>query len=322
MIRYLLLCSVLLVPLADLFAEEKFGPDDPFASINGEPVFLGELNLILVERLKIKDLDRVPMNVQQATALILVRQHLALRSLKKQGGASLDAMLGRQISAFADDAKRRGTSLEDYARKRQSNERSLRADLTWRFAWAQYLKSRLNDKVLKSFYDRNREKYGAGAWEVSQIFLKFDRKDDTSIGVAESRINNIAAQLRDATSLDSAFAEAASDHSDGGTAADGGKLGWVEGNGDLPKVVMNAVRQAKAGELAGPVKSPLGFHLILVQQFKQKDIPFEELSDHAQLRRDAADALFQMLLKEQKDAKVAWYIGGLKPPGNQPIIPQ
>lgn len=322
MIRFLTLCSVLFVPLANLSAEEKFGPDDPFASIDGEPVFLGELNLILVERLKMKNLDRVPMNVQRATALILVRQHLALRSLKKQGGASLDAMLGRQINAFADDAKRRGTSLEDYARKRQSNERSLRADLTWRFAWAQYLKSRLNDKVLKSFYDRNREKYGAGQWDVSQIFLKFDRKDDTSIGVAENRINNIAAQLRDATSLDLAFAEAASDHSDGGTAADGGKLGWVEGNGDLPKVVMNAVRQSKAGELAGPVKSPLGFHLILVHQFKQKDIPFAELSDHAQLRRDAADALFQMLLKEQKDAKIAWYIGGLKPPGNQPIIPQ
>ena len=302
--------------------EEKFGPEDPFASVNGEPIFLGELNLILVERLKIRDLENARIDVQRATALMLVRQHLALRSLREQGGAALDSMINRQIEIFADDLKRRGSSLEDHAKKRKSTERSLRADLTWQIAWTQYLKSRLTDQVLKSFYARNRDKYAGGKWDVSQIFLKVNPKDETSIGIAESRISEIVSQLRDASSLDSAFAAAARENSDAGSSDEGGKVGWVQGSGDLPSAVMKAVREAKIGELAGPIRSPLGWHLILVHQFQRNDVPFEELTDHAQFRRDAADALFEILLKQQQDAKIAWYIDALKAPGNVAIIPQ
>ncbi len=321
MIRILFVCLSVVFLSLNAHSEDKFGPDDPIASINGEPIFLGELNLILVERLKIRDLDNATLDVQRATALMLVRQHLALRTLREQGGASLESIIDRQIEAFASDAKRRGSSLEDYAKKRKSNERSLRADLTWRIAWAQYLKSRLNDRVLKSYYTRHRDKYAGGKWEVSQIFLKMDPKDANSVGIAENRMDNIVSELRDASSLESAFAAAAKENSDAGSSTDGGKVGWVEGSGDLPAVVMKAVREAKIGQLAGPVRSPLGLHLILVHQFKQNDVPFEELTDLAQLRRDAADALFEFLLAAQKDAKISWYIKALQPPGIA-IIPQ
>ena len=318
------LCWIWLFSLCTttLHGEEKFGPDDPFASIDGEPIFLGELNLILVDRLRIRDLDRATMDVQRATALMLVRQHLALRTLRKQGGATLDSMIERQIESFASDTKRRGSSLEEYAKKRKSNARSLRADLSWRFAWAQYLKSRLNSKVLKSFYQRNSDKYAGGKWEASQIFFKIDPKDANSIGIAENRMQNVVANLRNASSLETAFAAAARDESDAGSAQSGGKLGWVEGNGDLPEIVMKTIREAEAGKLAGPVRSPLGLHLILVHQFKRNDIPFEQLDDHAQLRRDAADALFALLLKQQSSAKISWYITEFKPPDSVAIIPQ
>ncbi len=125
MIRIVFLSLTLVALPWYAFGDDKVGPDDPFASISGEPIFLGELNLILVERLRIRDLDRVAPEVQQATALMLVRQHLALRSLRKQAGPSLDSLIDRQIESFASDAKRRGSSLEDYAKKRKSTERSL-----------------------------------------------------------------------------------------------------------------------------------------------------------------------------------------------------
>ncbi len=165
------------------------------------------------------------------------------------------------------------------------------------------MKSRLTDKVLQSFYARNRDKYAGGRWEVSQIFLKMDPKDDTSVGIAELRMNDIVSELRDASSIETAFAAAAREHSDAGTSNDGGKIGWVEGNGDLPSAVMKSVREAKIGKVTGPIRSPLGLHLILVHQFQRKDVAFEELTDHALLRRDAADALFEILLKAAKRRK-------------------
>ncbi len=322
MIRFLLSLTAVAGLSLGSVAQDKLEPSDPIASIDGEPIYLGELNLILVDRLRIGNPDQAPPEVQRAAAMILVRQHLALRSLRRQGGDALDAMIKRQIEAFATDAKRRGSSLEKYARQRKANEASLRADMTWRFAWAQYLKSRLTDQTLQSFYARHRDKYAGGRWDVSQIFVKMDPKDETSVGIAESRMNEIVAELRAATSLEPAFAAAAREHSDAGSSPDGGKIGWVEGNGDLPSIVMKGVRAAKIGAVTGPIRSPLGLHLILVHQFERKDVPFEQLTDHAPLRRDAADALFNILLRAQKDAKVSWYISEFKPPANVSVIPQ
>jgi hypothetical protein len=321
-IRVLLLLTALAGFASDAVAQDKLEPSDPIASIDGEPILLGELNLILVDRLRIRDLDKAPLDVQRAAAMILVRQHLALRTLRRQGGDALDAMINRQIETFATDAKRRGSSLEKYARQRKADQASVRADMMWRFAWAQYLKSRLNDQTLRSYYARHRDKYAGGRWEVSQIFVKMDSRDETSVGVAESRMNEIVAELRGASSLEPAFAAAAREHSDAGSSPDGGKIGWVEGDGDLPSIVMKAVRAAKIGELSGPIRSPLGLHLILVHQFDRKEVPFEQLTDLAQLRRDAADALFNLLLREQQDAKILWYIGELKPPANVSVIPK
>ena len=135
-------------------------------------------------------------------------------------------------------------------------------------------------------------------------------------------MTSIVAELREASSIEAAFATAAREHSDGGSADEGGKIGWVEGNGDLPSTVMKSVREAKIGEVTPPIRSPLGLHLILVHQFQRNDVAFEDLTDHAQLRRDAADALFEILLKGQKDAKISWYVDALKPPTNVAVIPQ
>ena len=147
-------------------ADEKWSPSDPIAAIDGEPIFLGELNLILTERLKARDLDRVGIQVQQATAALLVRRHLALASLKQEGGDALQAIVDRQIESFASEAKRRGSSLEQHARARLADQKSLEADIAWRASWGQYLKSRLNETNLRRFFERERATYAGGRWEV------------------------------------------------------------------------------------------------------------------------------------------------------------
>ena len=305
-----------------VFGDDDLEPGDPIAAIDGDPIYLGELNLVLTERLNVRDLDRVGVEVQQATAALLVRRHLAMKSLEMQGGAALSSMLDRQVEAYAADLRRRGSSLEQQARARKANEKSLIADMRWRNAWAQYLKSRLSDANLRRFFEQRRNHYAGTRWEVSQIFVKADMRDTTSVAAAEANVAELAEQIRENPSPDEAFSDAAIQYSESPTAADGGKVGWVQNDGDLPGSVMQAIRNTKPGAIAGPVRSPLGLHLVFVHQQEAGKLGFDGLTDQAQLRRDAANALFDALIMQQADAKISWFVAALKPPATVPIIPE
>ena len=68
------------------------------------------------------------------------------------------------------------------------------------------------------------------------------------------------------------FAEVAQANSTDGSAASGGDLGWF-GLGAMVKPFEDAVVSAKIGEVAGPVKSDFGWHLILVTETRNAAAP-------------------------------------------------
>ncbi|MEM8666410.1 MAG: peptidylprolyl isomerase [Planctomycetota bacterium] len=323
---FLTLCLGIAVVCASchgvVVADEKYQPSDPIAAIDGDPIYLGELNLILTERFKVRDLRTVEMEVQQVTAALLVRRHLAMKSLRAQGGAALESMTQRTIETFASEATRRGSSMEQQAKARGATEDSLRADLAWRTAWAQYLKSKLTDANLRRFFDQRRLQYAGYRWEVSQIFLDMDINDRSALANAKQILGDLVNEMKESDDLAQAFAQAASQHSDAGSAGEGGKIGWVEKDGDLPGSVMALIRKTKVGEIGGPIRSPLGLHLIYVHQAKPGELKYEQLTDQSQLRRDAADALFDHLVNQQREANIQWFIPALRPPEEVPIFPE
>lgn len=320
--RHLLILFLAIPPLAQVHADEKYTPEDPIAAVDGEAIFLGELNLILTERFKPADLRRVAMEVQQVTAALLVRRHLAMKTLRSQGGESLEAMIRRQIDGVAAEASRRGSSLAEQARLRMADENSLKAHLAWRTAWAQYLKSKLTEANLRRFFEQRRIQYAGHRWEVSQIFLKMDPTDTAAIANAEQSLADLAGELSAADDPEQAFATAAQQHSDAGSAGNGGMVGWVKNDGDLPGSVMAVVRKTSDGKIGGPVRSPLGLHLVYVHQSEPGELEFEQMTDQTQLRRDAIDALFSALINQQSEANIQWFIPALKPPSEVAIFPQ
>lgn len=317
-----LIVAVLIFPCRSVcHAQDTHGPDDPLASVNGSPIYLGELNLVLVDRLGISDLSKARQNVQQATAASLVRQHLAMISLRKLGGDSLSGMIDREIGAFTRETKRRGGSLEKHAKQRQSSVKALQNRLAFQIAWRQYLKSQLTDANLERFFESHRQKYAGGRWDVSQIFLSVDPKDSDTLTIATERMQGLLKEINASSMPADQFAAMAKQQSESPSGKDGGRIGWVEKAGDLPSSVMDAVRATKPGSISAAVRSPLGLHCVLVHDYQARDVKFSDLTDIAQLRRDATDALFQRLVSQQKDARIKWYISGLKPPANIDLIP-
>ncbi|MAI34422.1 MAG: peptidyl-prolyl cis-trans isomerase [Rubripirellula sp.] len=321
-VKYALLCLLLFPAVRCSAAGDDLEPGDPIAAIDGEPVFFGELNLVLTERLQAKDLQRVGAEVRRATAVLIVRRHLAMKSLEAKGGATLEAMLKRQVAALAADLRRRGSSLQKQASDRMADENAMVNDLRWRLAWGQYLKSRLNESNLKKFFDLHRDQYAGGRWEVSQIFVRADKSDAASWRATLANVNELADQIRVSEAPQQAFYDAAIEHSESASASDGGKVGWVQKDGDLPGSLMTTIRKMKTGEVSAAIQSPLGVHLLLLHRVEAGDLKFEDLTDQAQLRRDAANALFDALLRERSETQVNWLVRDLKPPADVKMIPE
>lgn len=92
-----------------------------------------------------------------------------------------------------------------------------------------------------------------------------------------------------------AFAELAQANSTDGSAASGGDLGWF-GLGAMVKPFEEAVVAAKLGEVAGPVKTDFGWHLILVSETRNSAAPALEAVQAeigAELQKEAIAAFIK-----------------------------
>ncbi len=290
---------------------EDLEPGDPFASLDGLPMYVGEINLVLGQRIGVENLDRVGIAAKQATATLLVRRHLAMNALKRRGGDALSSSISRRVESFASEAKRQGTSIGELARLRKSNEEAMVADIAWTAAWSAYLKSKMTQPNLRRYFDSHRKLYAGGRFDVSQIFVKLDISDAQSVAATSERMRTLVEEIRSSDSITEAFADAAREYSVSPSADDGGHVGWVEKDGDLPSELMLVVRETSPGSVSDPLHSPLGMHIVMVNKSEPGTGTFEDLADQAPLRRDAANALFDALVASETNAKVVWFADSL-----------
>ncbi|MGM0768704.1 MAG: peptidylprolyl isomerase [Pseudomonadota bacterium] len=116
---------------------------------------------------------------------------------------------------------------------------------------------------------------------------------------AESTIRDLTRQLRDGGD----FAALAREYSDDPVSgSDGGNLGWVSPGQMVPEFEQ-AMMEADVGELAGPFRSQFGWHILEVQERRQKDISGEVRESEARqaIYRRKFDSELQNWLREIRD---------------------
>ena len=136
----------------------------------------------------------------------------------------------------------------------------------------------INEEAIKHFYERSGEELRA-----RHILLKISPADTTEEQEAEAkrRIDSIRQAIVDG--LD--FGEAAGLYSDDATTArDSGNLGWFSW-GRMVDAFQEAAWEQETGELAEPVRTSYGWHLILVEERKPvPQRPYEEQKPHIKQR--------------------------------------
>lgn len=98
----------------------------------------------------------------------------------------------------------------------------------------------------------------AGEYRLGHILVALpEEATPRDIAAAEARVARAQAEL--AAGQD--FAQVAATHSNAETALKGGDLGWRKA-AQLPTLFAEPVAKMQAGEVAGPFRTPSGFHLI------------------------------------------------------------
>ena len=124
------------------------------------------------------------------------------------------------------------------------------------------LKNFPNDELLNSAYKNLTEQYeNALEYNASHILVK-----------EEEQAKTILADLKGG----SAFEEMAKEHSIGPTGKSGGKLDWFDLNSMVPEF-STALMVLSEGDISQPVKTKFGWHLIKLNETREKKIP--ELKD-------------------------------------------
>ena len=124
---------------------------------------------------------------------------------------------------------------------------------------------RLTDERVRAAYDERHAK-AAPVEEVRAAHILVEEEEK-------------AKELKAELDAGADFAALAAEHGTDGTASQGGDLGWFTKEDMVPEFA-EAAFSIPPGEIGGPVKSPFGWHLIKVEEKRQKPVPpFEEVRE-------------------------------------------
>ena len=152
------------------------------------------------------------------------------------------------------------------------------------------------------------------------IFKLLDRRDqeDPVVVIDQTHARHILVKVSELTSESDAkqriiqfkeridnganFAEIAKLHSEDGSAASGGDLGWIS-PGDTVPDFEEAMNNLQPGQISEPVQSPFGWHLIQVLERRSEDVSTESQRHAARqaIRSRKAEVVIQEWMQQLRD---------------------
>lgn len=170
----------------------------------------------------------------------------------------------------------------------------------------------IDPAAVKKQYDANAKLYAKAELRDAAHILIAVKRDapEAEKAAAKKKAEDIAARVKKNPAQFAALAKTLSE--DPGSAPQGGELGLFAHDGSMVKPFEDAVFAMKVGEIAGPVQSDFGYHIIKlvavqpaqVQSFEQVKGQIEQDLKRDQARRKFAEAADQLqnLVYEQADS--------------------
>lgn len=134
-------------------------------------------------------------------------------------------------------------------------------------------------------------------YDASHILIKNDNLDGTTKN-AKVKINSIIDRIKAGEKFNDV---AKTESHDNKTSSKGGKLGWIS-EYELPPEIAKIIKDLPLNQLSNPIKTELGWHVILVTAMKKEDKAKEVQ------KQKAYEAIFQ----EEMNKKVKDWLSGIR----------
>lgn len=241
------------VLLSELLAEEKTIED--LLAANNAPVMPADelrkqaLERIIIRKLQLEEAAKLGITVDEETLLKSIGSIAARNNLDMPGLEKALAEEGMSMQTYREDLR------EQIILGRLKNREVL--------ARIQITKAEVDN------YLANAEQLpgGRSAFRLRHILISTpEGASSEEISKVQARTENLIEQLRQGAD----FAAMATRYSSGAQALQGGDLGWIE-SGKLPSLFTAELALMERGEIAGPIQSASGFHIVKLEDYRGGD---------------------------------------------------
>jgi len=270
------LCIALLSPLTTdtAFAQDIVKLDSIVALVDDDVILRSELDIGIkgiVDRIRQQGGELPPKNVLETQVLerLIVRRLQLLRAFQtgiRISDADIDQsllMLAQQNQiSLAQLRQVIETDGEDFVEFRKNIGEEMMTE-------------RLRQRVVNSMDPITEteidillasDRFNSGEYNISHIMIPLSEgATPQQIAAQEATANNVYQQLQEG--LD--FASAAISYSGSQEALEGGLVGWRDLN-SVPVMFSEAIKNMRAGQFTAPIRSPAGFHIIKVNDFRDR----------------------------------------------------
>jgi parvulin-like peptidyl-prolyl isomerase len=278
-----------------------------------------------------RSLQRVPpaKQTEARTQIVnfLVDQTLLDQYILQQKTAVEPKEIDDTLNRIKDEAKKQNKDFAKELEQAKMSEAELREIIAADLRWGKFIEARVNDKALKELFDSRKYLFdgsmvrarhilltlasndaGAAQQAVTQlqtIKQQIDKQVAEGLAKLPADTDNLAREKKRQTLLDEAFAAQAKEKSACPSKEKGGDVDWFQGIGFMVEPFSRAAFALKPFEMAEPVKTPFGYHLILVTDRKPgRDVKFEEVKE--MVKEHFCATLHDSIINEaRQQAKIA-----------------
>ncbi len=202
----------------------------------------------------------------------MIDEHLQLQEAKKLDINVSDDDVDQAMQHIAEENQIPG-GMKDFLAKHGIPPDALSSQIRAGISWNKVIQRELRplvdvgDDEVDAMIERMKKSAGKDEYHVGEIFLAVDNPKD------EDRIKQFADNLVQKLKSGGNFGSIANQFSQSSTAASGGDIGWVQ-QGQLPADLNRALMEMKPGDIAGPIRSASGFHILGLRE--KRTITIEE----------------------------------------------
>jgi len=222
------------------------------------------------------DTPEVRQKIAPQVFRTLVDEQLQLQEGKKLGIEVSNEEINEAMKRIATDNKIPGGDMAAFLKSNGIPVSALRSQIKATLMWSKYVMRALRPRVeigedeIDSVIQRIRANAGKQEYLVSEIFLEVGKDDN------EAEVKALAENLTDQLKGGAVFGAVARQFSQSAGAASGGDIGWIQA-GQLAPEIDKVLQGLQASEIAGPIRSARGYHIIGVRE--KRTIALGDLKD-------------------------------------------